>query len=141
VTLRDESDKPVYALLTGLTAHAATLRMGGVSQTVSLVSLAQVWRGDFATYWRAPEAYRGTLTEGSVGPAVDQLAADLARLSGAPAPRPKQRFGAALKSSVYAFQLAQGLKPDGAAGPTTFMQLNRATGVDEPHLQTEPGAN
>ena len=33
-------------------------------------------------------------------------------------------------------QLAQGLRPDGIAGPTTFMQLNRATGVDEPRLLT-----
>ena len=32
------------------------------------------------------------------------------------------------------FQLSQGLKPDGLAGPTTFMQLNRATGIDEPQL-------
>ena len=32
--------------------------------------------------------------------------------------------------------MAQGLRPDGIAGPTTFMQLNRATGVSEPRLET-----
>ncbi|MDH5338598.1 MAG: peptidoglycan-binding protein, partial [Rubrivivax sp.] len=37
-----------------------------------------------------------------------------------------------------AFQRAQGLKPDGLAGPLTLMQLNRAVAVPEPHLQ--PGA-
>jgi general secretion pathway protein A len=37
---------------------------------------------------------------------------------------------------VSTFQRAQGLKPDGIAGPTTFMQLNRVSGVDEPRLST-----
>ena len=39
---------------------------------------------------------------------------------------------------VLAFQLAQGLPADGRPGPMTFMQLNRAAGVDEPRLQTAP---
>jgi len=38
------------------------------------------------------------------------------------------------KAQVASFQLSQGLKADGLAGPTTFMQLNRATGIDEPQL-------
>jgi general secretion pathway protein A len=40
-----------------------------------------------------------------------------------------------LASRVFAFQLAQGLNPDGVAGPLTLMQLNRLSGVDEPQLQ------
>ena len=141
LTLQGEGDKPVYAVLTGLTAQAATLRMGGVSQTVSLVSLAQLWRGEFATFWRAPEGYRKVIADGSAGPLVDRLAAQLAKLQGEPAPAPNQRFDAALRSKVFAFQLAQGLKPDGMAGPTTFMQLNRASGVDEPRLLTDMVVN
>ena len=137
VTLRDDSNRPVYALLTGLTNQGATLRMGGESRTVSLQSLAAVWRGDFATYWRTPADYVGVIGDGSTGPVVDRLAAQLATLHGQSAPAEHQTLDAALKSEVYAFQLAQGLKPDGIAGPTTFMQLNRATGIDEPRLQTE----
>ena len=45
---------------------------------------------------------------------------------------------AALKARVRAFQLAQGLPADGLLGPLTFMQLNRAGGVDEPVLRTGP---
>ncbi len=141
VTLQGENEKPVYAVLVGLTNQTATLRMGGVTQTVSLVSLAQLWRGDFATFWRAPEGYRNVVADGSAGPVVDGLAARLAKLQGDPAPAPNQRFDAAMHARVFAFQLAQGLKPDGIAGPTTFMQLNRATGVDEPRLLTDPVAN
>ncbi|MEO8808158.1 MAG: peptidoglycan-binding domain-containing protein, partial [Burkholderiaceae bacterium] len=141
LSLQGENEKPVYAVLVGLTAQAATLRMGGVSRTVSLVSLAQLWRGDFATFWRAPEGYRNVIAEGSAGPLVDRLAAQLAKLQGEPAPAADQPFDAALRSKVFAFQLAQGLKPDGIAGPTTFMQLNRASGVDEPRLLTDTVVN
>jgi general secretion pathway protein A len=141
LTLQGDNEKPVYAVLAGLTNQTATLRMGGVTQTVSLVSLAQLWRGDFATFWRAPEGYRNAIADGSAGPLVDRLAGQLAKLQGEPAPAPNQRFDAGLRSKVFAFQLAQGLKPDGIAGPTTFMQLNRASGVDEPRLLTEPALN
>jgi general secretion pathway protein A len=109
--------------------------MGGVAQTVSLASLAQLWRGDFATFWRAPPGYQNRIVEADAGPAAQWLAAQLAALNGRTASADKPLSDAALKSQVSAFQLAQGLKADGLAGPTTFMQLNRATGVDEPRLQ------
>ncbi|WP_372527317.1 peptidoglycan-binding protein, partial [Piscinibacter sp.] len=135
VTLHDESHQPVYALLSGLSNEGATLRMGGLSHTVSLLSLAQMWQGDFATFWRAPPGYANRIVDAGSGPAADWLVARLATLQGDAPPGDKRAPDAALKSRVYAFQLAQGLKADGLAGPTTFMQLNRAIGVDEPHLQ------
>ena len=45
---------------------------------------------------------------------------------------------AALGAMVVRFQSANGLSPVGKAGPTTFMQLKRATGVDEPRLAAAP---
>ena len=137
LTLRGADDKPGYALLTGLTGQSAVLRTRGVAHTVSLESLARTWRGEFATYWKAPPGYRERLVEGNTGPVVDWLAARLAKQQNEPAPPEKQTFNAALKAKVYAFQFAQELKPDGVAGPETFMLLNRAVGVDEPRLQTE----
>jgi general secretion pathway protein A len=133
--LRDDSDRPVYALLTGLTNDTATLRMAGVAQTVSLVSLATLWRGDFATFWRAPAGYSGKLVDAGSGPVASWVAEQIAKLRGEHVPIATDD-AAAWKARVSAFQLAQGLKPDGLAGPTTFMQLNRASGVDEPHLVT-----
>jgi general secretion pathway protein A len=130
LTLHDEADRPVYALLTGLGEHSATLQMGGIAQTLSLPALAAMWRGDFATFWRAPPGYLKRIGDGDTGPAADWLAAQLARLPGAGGDAQP------LKSKIYAFQLAQGLEADGRAGPMTFMQLNRAAGVDEPRLRT-----
>lgn len=145
VTLFDANGTPAYALLTGLTAQTATLRTGAQIHTVPLPVLAQIWRGDFATLWRAAEGYSEKATSGLPIPASDWLAAQLAKVAGAAAPQAaasqaaqgtKPSAEAALRAKIYAFQLAQGLTPDGQAGPLTVMQLNRATGMDEPRLQT-----
>jgi len=136
LTLVDETGKPVYALLTGLTHQNATLALGGISQTVSLAALAQAWRGDFATFWRAPPGYSGDVVDVTSGPVADWLATQLAAVQGAAQPPGKPAQDAPLKSRIHVFQLAQGLTPDGRAGPITFMQLNRVIGIDEPRLPT-----
>jgi len=137
LTLRDENDKNFYAVLTGLTSQNATLRAGDVSQTLPLATLEKMWRGDFATLWRAPPGYAGAVVDRTSGPAATWLAVQLARLNGEPQPAATSPGDAALRSKVQSFQVAQGLKPDGLAGPITLMQINRATGVDEPRLLTE----
>jgi general secretion pathway protein A len=128
ITLRDGSGRPAYALLLGLNPRAATLRIGRDTVDVTLVSLANLWPGDFATYWRAPEGYAGILLPGARGPVVDALAAQLASLRGEAAPTVPVLYDNAMAARVTAFQTTQGLLADGRAGPTTFMQLARATG-------------
>ncbi len=130
LTLRDADDKPVYTLLTGLTNNSATLQLGDAPRTISLVSLATLWRGDYATFWRAPPGYTGRLVDAGSGTIANWARQQLATLQG----QPLATSEAAWKAQVASFQLSQGLKPDGLAGPTTFMQLNRATGIDEPQL-------
>jgi len=133
----DSGARPVYALLVGLTDRTATLRTGQASQTVALNALAGAWRGELATLWRSPPGYgltpRGAETEPVqqwLNTRLEQWARSTPEsgATGASAP-------ADLKSRVTSFQLAQGLKPDGRAGPMTFMQLNRAAGIDEPRLR------
>ncbi|MBA4110286.1 MAG: peptidoglycan-binding protein [Leptothrix sp. (in: Bacteria)] len=135
LTLNDESGRATYALLTALNNDSATLSMAGVSKTVPVSVLLKVWRGDFATFWRAPPGYLQSIVDGNAGPLVDNLATRLAMAQGEPVTADKRTYDAALKAKVAAFQQAQGLRPDGVAGPTTFMQLNRVTGVDEPRLR------
>lgn len=130
VTLHDDADKPVYALLTGLGSDSARLRMNGVTQTVSLASLATMWRGNFSTLWRAPAGYSDKVAGEPTGAAAVWLGDRLVQLHPAAASAP-------LRARIQAFQLAQGLKADGLPGPMTFMQLNRAVGIDEPRLQIE----
>jgi general secretion pathway protein A len=128
ITLRDGSGRPASALLLGLSPRAATLRIGRDTIDVTLVSLADLWAGDFATYWRAPDSYSGILKLGARGPAVDGLAAQLASVRGDAAPSAPVLYDNVMAVRVAAFQTTQGLAADGRAGPTTFMQLARATG-------------
>jgi len=138
IVLQGEDGRPGYAIVTGMTPMGVTLQVGDTRQTLPMDVLAKRWRGEFATLWRLPPGYEGRFTDGMGGGAVDWLATRLATLQGTPAPTGTQVFDANLKSRVQSFQMAQGMKPDGIAGPVTLMLLNRAAGVDEPRLQTGP---
>lgn len=117
-------------LLTGLTMRQATLATREGPLTLPLGELAGLWRGEFATLWRTPPGYDD-------GAPVDWLSAQLAAAQGEAAPPSPTKFNASLRNRLNAFQVAQGLKPDGLAGPLTLMLINRATGVAEPRLQPE----
>jgi general secretion pathway protein A len=136
VTLNDDNGRATYTVLTALNNDRVTLSMDGVSKTVPVSTFLKVWRGDFVTFWRAPPGYVQSIVDGNTGPLVDGLATRLAIAQGEPVTAEKRAYDAAFKAKVAAFQQAQGLRPDGVAGPTTFMRLNRVTGVDEPRLRT-----
>jgi general secretion pathway protein A len=137
LTLQGESERPVYALMTALGPQSATLRVGAVSQTVALRSLARIWHGEFATFWRTPPGYDGKAIAGDDGATARWLTRQLAKVEGEDAPKSRAE-APSLKARVAAFQLQQGLQPDGLAGPVTLMQINRAVGIDEPRLQALP---
>lgn len=119
-----------HVLLTGLTMRQATLTTRDGRLALPLSALAELWRGEFATLWRTPPGYDD-------GAPVDWLSAQLAAAQGETAPPAPSKFDAALRNRLNAFQVAQGLKPDGLAGPLTLMLINRATGVAEPRLLPE----
>ena len=131
LTLVDANGRNSFVTLTGLTSSHAEVELNGVPHQVPLDVLAGVWRGDFATLWRSAPGYPGPRGVASSAPVAEWLSAQLASLPGTDGPA-----DGALKPRLYRFQLAQGLAPDGRAGPMTFMQLNRALGIDEPRLQT-----
>jgi general secretion pathway protein A len=135
--LRDSQDRPFYALLLALGPQEATLGVGEGRQRVSLEALGRLWRGSFATVWQMPPGYRSKVLKGQRGEVVDWLAAQLAKIDHEAAPQGQQVFDAAMASKVYAFQMAQGLKPDGVVGASTVMLINRVAGVNEPRLQID----
>ncbi|MCE9657564.1 MAG: AAA family ATPase [Burkholderiales bacterium] len=129
VRLVDARGRTAHALLTAFNGEQATLGVGGVVTTVPLAELARVWRGEFATFWRAPPGYReGDITSTAAGGAW--LAQRLAAADGQAGAAASSRE--ALRARVAAYQLGNGLTPDGVAGPLTLMQLGRAS--DEPRL-------
>lgn len=133
LTLVDANGRSSFVTLTGLTGSHAEVALNGVLHHVPLDVLAGVWRGDFATLWRSAPGYPGPRGVASSAPVAEWLSTQLASLPGGAGAGSADD---ALKPRLYRFQLAQGLTPDGRAGPMTFMQLNRALGIDEPRLQT-----
>jgi general secretion pathway protein A len=116
-----------YVVLTAVGDDRVVVQTPAGPRTVSLPALAQTWRGDFSLLWRAPDGWReGVSTTQSLEDWLD--------------PRLRQVLGAApggsdLRDRVRAFQVAQGLRPDGQAGPLTLMSLARATGDEGPRLE------
>jgi general secretion pathway protein A len=101
-----------------------------------LADLAQVWRGDMVTLWRVPPGMpeKGEITDSTAG--VAWLDARLAsKAAGGAGPSARPVTPGLRQARIHRFQLAQGVTPDGRAGPLTLMLLNRATGVKEPRLR------
>jgi general secretion pathway protein A len=127
LTLQSGAGRAAHAVLVALDERQATLQVGRQVFVLDVAALAGIWRGEFGTFWRTPPGWQ----EGA------PLAAD-ARFS---AWIDRQLTGAGfdarqtMRDRVWAFQVAQGLTPDGLAGPMTLMRLSRAGGGDEPLLQ------
>ena len=127
---------PRVARLVALDARQAVLAGPAPGQELALplARLSTAWRGEFATLWRSPPGYAEALQPGARGPVVDALSLALAQaLPATPLPA-GQTLAGELAGRLSAFQVSQSLRADGLAGPTTFMQLNRASGVAEPRL-------
>jgi general secretion pathway protein A len=139
VWLRARDEPPVVALLVAIDERGVTLQTQGRHWRLSPTALAGVWRGEFATLWRTPPGWRGALAAASAPmlPAptrawVHERLAD-AGLGDAARPMPER---------LWAYQVAQGLPPDGRPGPTTLMQLGRSASAPaaEPVLLAQRAA-
>ncbi len=134
VTLR-LSEGSGLALVTALSTDAVTLQAGGQRWRMPLTAMADVWRGDFTTLWRTPPGQKGRLVDGRTGPSGEWLASRIAGLQAVGKVPPTANN---LTARIQAFQRVNGIDPAGLAGPITFMQVNLASGVDEPRLSA-PG--
>ncbi|MDT7834554.1 AAA family ATPase [Aquabacterium sp. OR-4] len=134
LTLHDSQGRSARVLLLGLDGRQALLAAGARRWRIDTAALVQLWQGDFATLWQAPPGYAQPLRPGDQGAVVLALTEALQRVQGAAAPAAAERLGPRWGRQLLAFQRAQGLVADGVAGPTTFMQINRALGVAEPRL-------
>jgi len=128
---------PVVALLVALDERGATLQTQGRHWRLSLAGLASVWRGDFATLWRTPPGWR-ELAAAASAPALPASTRTWVneRLAGAGLGDATQP----MRDRIWAYQVAQGLPPDGRLGPVTMMQLGRGAGPAEPALHTASAA-
>ncbi|HEY8102549.1 MAG TPA: AAA family ATPase [Burkholderiaceae bacterium] len=135
LTLHDDGNNRYFVLLTGLSNASATLQIGGMTRTISMIELSRHFRGHLATFWQAPKNFREKIRSGLQGDDVNWLAAQMAKLNGQPEPTEHHSYNKALYGQVHAFQLAHGLPADGIVGPKTYMHINAEIGINEPRLQ------
>jgi general secretion pathway protein A len=124
---------PSYAVLTALDGESATVIVAGARHRVALAQLAPLWSGKYALLWHAPPGFSSVLAGGSRGPAVSWLRQSLARVQGENADGPAV-FDNNLVGRVKAFQLAEGMAPDGVAGALTLIRLNLRLDWNLPRL-------
>jgi len=139
IKLRDGESLPRNVLLTAIDDKSATLVGARGSEKISLESLDARFDGTFTTFWRAPRSWREEVSENDKGPDVDWLARRLAQINGVKKPRDNQPLAGETLRYLREFQLAQGLKADGVAGPRTFIRLSQPGRETEPHLLAEAG--
>ncbi len=137
IKLRDGQSLPRNVLLTAIDGKRATLVGVHGVETVALDALDDRFDGSFTTFWRAPHIWREEVTAGDKGPDVDWLARRLAQVNGVKKPRDNQPLAGETLRYLREFQIAQGLKADGVAGPRTFIRLVQPGAETEPRLLAE----
>ncbi len=125
LVLRDEAGEPAYVRLLVLGANEVTLAAGERRWRLPLAALARIWRGEFATFWRPPPAWREGPDAATAAAARPWLQL---RLVAAGSGDARLFPPSSLRERIRAFQAVQGLQPDGLAGPMTLMLLSRADG-------------
>jgi general secretion pathway protein A len=126
-------DRPYYAVLTALDAESATVIVAGSRQRVALAQIAPLWSGKYVMLWYAPPGFSNVLAVGSRNRAVSWLRQSLARVQGGNADGPAL-FDDELVGRLKAFQLAEGMEPDGVAGALTLIRLNLRLDRNLPQL-------
>ena len=127
-----------HVALLSLAGDRATVYVGGRREEVSTSEVQRVWRGRATILWQMPPGYRGPSRRGDNDATSAWLAERLALLAGDRIDG-NGAFDGALEERLRSFQREAGLRPDGVAGPRTWMRLNDGTGVGAPVLRGSRG--
>ncbi|CDU14681.1 ExeA family protein [Vibrio coralliirubri] len=132
----DIDQKPVFAVLYGVSEDAVELLVNEKLLVMPKQSLEQIWQGDYVAIWKQP--LRETLKEGYQGEAVALLDLLLSEVLGEVVSG-SDVFDYELKMKIEAFQTWQGMSVDGIAGKRTLARLQRLAQLDSPKLMSLEG--
>jgi general secretion pathway protein A len=134
--LTDEQGAALEATLVALDERSATLMIGGERQQLPLTALATSWSGRYSLLWHSPVPAVDQIRLGDKGSAVSWLAGQLSAVAGKPVEaKDDVVFDDAMRQSVRAFQLGNGLTPDGQVGLQTMIKLSAAGDAAAPSLR------
>jgi general secretion pathway protein A len=128
--------KEFSAVLTDLDHQTASIVISGKTQHVSLNEIAPSWSGQFVAVWNVPPAFSTEIYLNHRGQDVIWLRRTLENIDGI-RDNGLDVFDLALSKRIRAFQLNDGIQPDGLVGPLTLIRLNVRSGNNMLHLVTE----
>lgn len=135
LSVRDHLGNEFYATLIALSDQTATFIIGSETRTIALDELAERWSGHYTMLWRIPPAEIKNLRLGDSGAGARWLDQQLALAQGKTSEnRDNAVFDTEMKRRLKAFQLAQGLVPDGTIGQQTLIRLSSVADQDAPRL-------
>ncbi len=124
-----------FATLISLQGERATFVLGSDTRTIPVRELESRWFGEFSLLWRVPEDFRRMVAPGGRGPEVAWLDQQLALIyNRSPEARRNPVLEGALLAELKAFQLREGLEPDGILGTNTLIRLRAAVDPRTPKL-------
>jgi len=133
--LRQQGGPDFFATLAAINDGEAVVLVGGEARRVPVAALEAQWAGEFAFLWRGPPGPPRELRLNTRGADVAWLARRLDQVEGRESRVPEDAlFDLALQRRLMMFQSAQGLEPDGRAGPRTLARLSALTDGGAPRL-------
>jgi general secretion pathway protein A len=133
--LTTASGHEYHVALVGLANQVATLIVAGEQRRVPLTELAGSWSGRYVVLWKAPLGFGDSIGPKQGGSAVPWLRRTLAKIDGIEDDG-NSPYDEVLARRVRAFQLAEGITPDGLVGPLTAIRLNFRAGLAAPRLMS-----
>jgi general secretion pathway protein A len=133
--LHSAAGKTYSVTVLALDSQSAKVAIAGEERQVPLAQLADSWSGHYLLVWKPPAGFGDSLAIGQRGPGADWVRQALSRLDGIHDDSATS-FDEALARRVRAFQLSEGIQPDGVVGPVTAIRLNVRLGEGGPRLST-----
>lgn len=125
--LKTPLGETVYAAITALDNKEARIEFGPDVRRVTLSELGRYWAGEFTILWKVPPHYVHDLKQGDRGSDVQWIDEQLAAIQKRPQRVPPPSiFDQEMVQTVRAFQLSEGLVPDGVVGPATLLRIMAA---------------
>lgn len=124
-----------YATLVRILDDKVQLLLGDGSRDFELADILPFWQGDAVLLWKPPGNSAASIKPGDHGEAVKWLRN---RLGVTVRTAAENYFDENLRARVTAFQVKNGLVPDGIVGPQTMIHLNDVTDVAVPRLGSKP---
>jgi general secretion pathway protein A len=125
--LEDRSGAIHQVVVSGMGPERARLLIGDAAHEVTVVSLQELWDGDFLMLWKPPPLEARNLALGSRGEPVRLLRQHLYQAAGLPPDNnAADVYDEALQTLVVQFQRRNGIAADGIAGTQTQALLDVA---------------